>query len=121
MKERIEQLKIEFSAALAAATTEDALEALRVAYLGKKGQIADLMKNLRDVADKKSAGQWINEFKNLVEVEINAAAAALKEAAIKAQIRSAKKLNPTLIAERELGSYHPITLCTKDLEEIFMG
>ena len=121
MKERIEQLKSEFSAALAAATTEEALEALRVAYLGKKGQIADLMKNLRDVADKKSAGQWINEFKTQVESELSAAAAALKEAAIKAQIRSAKKLNPTLIAERELGSYHPITLCTKDLEEIFMG
>ena len=121
MKERIEQLKIEFSQALAAATTEDALEALRVAYLGKKGAIADLMKDLRNVEDKKSAGQWINDFKTLVEGEINAAAAALKDAAIKAQIRSAKKLNPTLLAERELGSYHPITLCTKDLEEIFMG
>ena len=79
MKERIEQLKIEFSAALAAATTEDALEALRVAYLGKKGQIADLMKNLRDVADKKSAGQWINEFKNLVEAEINAVSEEINE------------------------------------------
>jgi len=121
MKERIEQLKNEFGTALAAATTEEALEALRVAYLGKKGAIADLMKSLRDVEDKKSAGQWINDFKTTVEAGINAAAADLKEAAIKAQIRSAKKLNPTLIAERELGSYHPITLCTKDLEEIFMG
>ncbi|MBP3592517.1 MAG: phenylalanine--tRNA ligase subunit alpha [Clostridia bacterium] len=121
MKERIEQLKNEFATALAAATTEEALEALRVAYLGKKGAIADLMKSLRDVEDKKSAGQWINDFKTTVEAGINAAAADLKEAAIKAQIRSAKKLNPTLIAERELGSYHPITLCTKDLEEIFMG
>ena len=121
MKERIEQLKVEFSAALAAAASEEALEALRVAYLGKKGAIADLMKNLRDVEDKKSAGQWINEFKTLVEEKISIATAELKEAAVKAQIRNAKKLNPTLIAERELGSYHPITLCTKDLEEIFMG
>ena len=121
MKEKIEQLKNEFGTALAAATTEEALEALRVAYLGKKGAIADLMKSLRDVEDKKSAGQWINDFKTTVEAGINAAAADLKEAAIKAQIRSAKKLNPTLVAERELGSYHPITLCTKDLEEIFMG
>ncbi len=121
MKEKIESLKSQFTAELAAATTEEALEALRVGYLGKKGAIADLMKNLRDVEDKKSAGQWINEFKTAVETELNAATAALKEAALKAQIRNAKKLNPTLIAERELGSYHPITLCTKDLEEIFMG
>ena len=121
MKEKIEQLKAEFAAALATAATEEALEALRVAYLGKKGAIADLMKSLRDVEDKKSAGQWINEFKTLVEAEIVNAQVALKDAAVKAQIRNAKKLNPTLIAERELGSYHPITLCTKDLEEIFMG
>ncbi len=121
MKDRIEQLKKEFSESLAAVAGEEALEALRVAYLGKKGRIADLMKDLRDVEDKKSAGQWINEFKTLAESEIARVSAEQKDAAIKAQIRGAKKLNPTLIAERELGSYHPITLCTKDLEEIFMG
>ena len=46
MKDRIEQLKKEFSESLAAVAGEEALEALRVAYLGKKGRIADLLKDL---------------------------------------------------------------------------
>ena len=53
MKDRIEALRSEFTAAIAEANTTEALENLRVAYLGKKGSIAELMKGLRDVADKR--------------------------------------------------------------------
>ena len=119
MKDRIEQLRTSFREALAAATGAEELEALRIAYLGKKGQVAELMKGLRDVADKKEAGQLINGLKTEVEDGIKAADEALKKAAIEAQVRSAKKYNPSLLAEREFGSYHPITLATREVEEIF--
>ena len=56
MKDRIEALRAEFNEAILAANTTEALENLRVAYLGKKGSVAELMKGLRDVADKKEAG-----------------------------------------------------------------
>ena len=121
MKQKIEQLKEQFDAELARATSEEALEGLRVGFLGKKGCIAELMKGLRDVEDKKAAGQMINEFKTAVEEAITTAAVAMKEAALKAQIRSAKKYNPTLTAERSFGSYHPITLATRDVEQVFVG
>ena len=121
MKEHIQKLRDSFKSELATATSEESLDALRVQYLGKKGCIADLMKGLRDVADKKAAGQQINEFKNEVESAIATATEAVREAALKAQIRSAKKYNPTLLATRELGSYHPITLATRDCEEVFRG
>ena len=70
MNEKIEQLRQDFRASLGAAATAEALEELRIAYLGKKGCIAELMKGLRDVADKKAAGQLINTFKNEVESAI---------------------------------------------------
>ena len=119
MKERIEKLAESFRTALGAATSEDSLEALRIEYLGKKGYIAGLMQGLRDVADKKAAGQLINSFKTEVEARITEAKDALDRAAIEAQIRGAKKYNPGLIAERELGSYHPITLVSREVEAIF--
>ena len=119
MKERIDGLKARFDEALKAAVSLDALESLRVEFLGKKGCIADLMKGLRDVEDKKTAGQLINTFKVSVESAIAECESALKEAAIAAQVRSAKKYNPTLAFERELGSYHPITLATREVEAIF--
>ena len=119
MKEKIEQLKAVFSEELAKATDLEALDALRVAFLGKKGHVADLMRGLRDVEDKKAAGQLINCFKTEVEEAIVAAEATLREAAINAQVRSAKKYNPTLAYEKEQGSYHPITLATREVVEIF--
>ena len=119
MKERIEQLKASFDEALAKALTAEDLEALRIAYLGKKGHIAELMKGLREVADKREAGQLINGLKTAVEEGIRTADEAIQKAAIEAQVRSAKKYNPSLLAEREFGSYHPITLATREVEEIF--
>ena len=119
MKERIDGLRVSFNESLAKATDAAALEALRVEFLGKKGHIAELMKGLRDVEDKKAAGQLINTFKNEVEQAISSAETALKEAAIAAQVRNAKKYNPTLTYGQEIGSYHPITLATREVVEIF--
>ena len=73
MQARIDELRVIFKNALAAATDADALEALRIDFLGKKGQIAELMKGLRDVADKKAAGQLINGLKTEVEDAITEA------------------------------------------------
>ena len=119
MKERIEELRASFEGAIASACGEEELEALRIAYLGKKGHVAALMQSLRDVADKKAAGQMINSFKNEVESKIGEASETLKNAAIAAQVRNAKKYNPTISFKEELGSYHPITLATREVEGIF--
>ena len=121
MQKRIEELRLSFKAALAEAYSADALESLRVEYLGKKGYIADLMKGLRDVEDKKAAGQLINSLKCEVEEAITKATEELRAAAIAAKVRSAKKYNPTLRAEEELGSYHPITLAAREVEDVFIS
>ena len=121
MKDRIEALRSEFTAAIAEANTTEALENLRVAYLGKKGSIAELMKGLRDVADKKEAGALINTFKGEVEGKITERAEELRAAAIAAKVRGAKKYNPTLTSNNKIGSYHPITLATREVEEIFVS
>ena len=121
MQTKIEELKSSFAEALAAATSADALEALRVEYLGKKGHVAALMQNLRFAEDKKAAGQLINNFKNEVEAAITEAVEALRKAEIEAKVRNAKKYNPTLRAAEEFGSYHPITLATREVEEVFIS
>ena len=119
MKDRIEELRQSFRRELPDLLDKEALEAARIAYLGKKGHVAELMKGLRDVEDKKTAGQLINDFKCEVEGALKARDEELARAAIEAQIRGAKKYNPTLIPERELGSYHPITLATREVEAVF--
>ena len=121
MKERIDELKIAFEKALSGADSGEALEALRVEYLGKKGYIAELMKGLKDASDKKAAGALINGLKSLVENQLVNKTEELKSLEISKRIREAKKFNPTLAYEKELGSYHPITLATREVEDIFIS
>ena len=121
MQERIEELRKSFGAALSTATDAESLESLRVEYLGKKGHVAELMKGLRDVADKRAAGQLINTLKVEVESGIEKATEELRAAAIAAKVRGAKKYNPSLRMAEELGSYHPITLATREVEEVFVS
>ena len=121
MQNRIEELRASFKASLAEAYSAEALENLRVEYLGKKGYVADLMKGLRDVEDKKAAGQLINCLKNEVEEAISKASDELRAAQIAAKVRSAKKYNPTLRTEEEFGSYHPITLASREVEDVFIS
>ncbi len=121
MQKRIDELRESFNAALAKAYNAEALENLRVEYLGKKGYIAELMKGLRDVEDKKSAGQLINGIKEKVETALSDAFSQLRAAQTAAKVRSAKKYNPTLRATEQFGSYHPITLATREVEDVFIS
>ncbi len=119
MKERIENLQKAFQDKLGSAATDTELEELRIEFLGKKGHIAALMQGLRDVADKKAAGMLINTLKVEVETAISARKSELERAALEAAIRSQKKYNPSLRTAEELGSYHPITLATREVESVF--
>ncbi len=121
MKERIDELKNAFASALASASDATAVEALRVEYLGKKGYVAGLMQGLRDASDKKAAGALINSLKTEVEAALAEKSEELKKLEISKRIREAKKYNPTLVYEKELGSYHPITLATREVEDIFIS
>ena len=57
LNEMIENLKKTFQEQLDAATDRESLEAVRVAFLGKKSPVSDLMKSLRDMSpeEKKAA------------------------------------------------------------------
>ena len=121
LKEKIKELRARFDEELAKAGTPEALESLRVAFLGKKGPVTDLMAELRNVepSEKAEAGQLINTLKNELSDAIAKTGEALRAAALAAEIRRQKNYNPTLPARDAVGSYHPITLVQRELEEIF--
>ena len=121
MKSKIQALRTEFEARLVGVETPEALDEIRVSFLGKKGAVTDLLKGLRElsVEEKKEAGQLINSLKEEIEGAIADAGKQLAEEALLRAIRSAKHYNPTLPAGGDRGSYHPITLVQRELEEIF--
>ena len=123
MNTQIEQIKNEFADKLSAVKDNNELEQLRVAFLGKKGQVTELLKNLGklSVEEKKEMGKLVNILKKEVEDEITAKREKLKEEELEKLIGSAEEYDITLPVENVKGSYHPITLVQRELEEIFLS
>jgi len=115
LSEKIEQLKAQISALTA--ENEEALEALRIKYLSKKGEITALFNDFRTVPveQKKELGVKLNELKTLATEKIN----GLKET-FKAQEKEKNKIDITRPAfPAELGTRHPISVVRKQIIDIF--
>ena len=63
MKEQLEKIKEEALQQISSAESLDTLNDIRVAYLGKKGELTSLLKSMKDVApeDRPKVGQLVNE------------------------------------------------------------
>ena len=90
MKEQMEALRQRFESELQAAQNSEAVEKLRVAYLGKKGSVTELLKGLKSVAgdQKKEMGQLINQLKRQVEEEAYCVDILMQVSAIQAALNA---------------------------------
>ena len=121
MKEKIESLRESFEQELSRTRSSDAVEQLRVAYLGKKGSVTGLLKSLKDVGaqEKKELGQHINQLKKQVEERLAQRVESIRAAEEQREIAAVERYDVTLPSKGLTGSYHPITLVQRQLEEIF--
>jgi phenylalanyl-tRNA synthetase, alpha subunit len=120
---QIETLRSELSVAIAAADTEAALDAVRVAALGKKGSVSALLATLGSMApeERKSAGPAINGLKNDIASLIEARSAELKAAALESRLK-AETVDVTLPlkpAPTARGRIHPISQTIDEITAIF--
>ncbi|MBR6513822.1 MAG: phenylalanine--tRNA ligase subunit alpha [Clostridia bacterium] len=122
LEQKIADIRAQLDADIAAAKDPAAIEAIRVQYLGKKGLVTDLMKELKDVPNdqKKEYGQKINVIKKEAEDKIKEAIAAIAKAAEEALVNSAEQYDITMPTDFSgEGSYHPITLVQREVEAVF--
>ena len=121
--ENLETLTQQALAAVQAAQDIPALEQVRVQFLGKKGEITALMKNLGQVApeDRPKVGAVINQAKDQVEAAISVRKDGLESAALNAKL-AAETIDITLPGRTVLeGSLHPVTRTIERLESFFRG
>lgn len=108
-------------AAFEAAATPADLENAKAQFLGKQGQLTELMKGMAQlsVEEKKTRGAAINVAKQAVEAALNARRQALADAELNKQLK-AEALDVTLPGrQRGQGSLHPIALAWDRIEHIF--
>ncbi len=98
-----------------------ALDAVRVAYLGNKGEITARLKQLGQLQpdERREAGQQINRIKGEIQGLLEARRAALSEAVIDAQL-AAETVDISLPGRAvESGGLHPVTLTMHRIEKMF--
>ena len=114
-----DKIKKELEQALSAAADLKQVEEVRIRFLGKKGSIADLRKNVDfkslSTDEKKDFGRNFNDLKDCAQVQVKQASGKLKN-----HNKKSPAVDMTLPgAQRSLGSLHPITIVQIELEEIF--
>ena len=121
MKNQLEQIRAAALAAIAEAADGKAVEELRVKYLGKKGEITAILKQMGSLSaeERPVMGQLANEVRAAIEAAIAESAEKMKAAALEAQLK-AETVDITMPAKkRSVGSIHPINKVANDLIDIF--
>jgi phenylalanyl-tRNA synthetase alpha chain len=104
-----------------AASTPAELDAVRVAFMGKKGKVTELMKGLGALSaeERPAAGQRINVAKQEVQGIISGKIQALKEAELNAKL-AAESVDVTLPGRsKALGNIHPVSRTIERIESFF--
>ena len=121
MKEQLEAIRAAAENAAREAIDEKQIEEIRVKYLGKKGELTALLKQMGRLSpeDRPKMGQLVNDAKQKVEEKINERRTYLKGKATELKLK-AETIDITLPEKAvKTGGLHPISIVTDDLIDIF--
>ena len=123
MKETLEQIRREALDALAGAADAQALDALRVKYLGKKGELTAVLKQMGKLSNQERPviGQLANEVRAALEEALETRGRELEAKALEDRLR-AEAVDVTIPGKPvKLGHRHPMYIALDELKEIFIG
>ena len=123
MKEQLEAIRKQALEAVAATQSTADLETVRVQYLGKKGELTAVLKQMGKLSpeERPVMGQLANEVRAAVEAAIEAQSAVLAEKALAAKLE-AETVDVTIPGkEVEIGHKHPMYTALDEFKEIFIN
>jgi phenylalanyl-tRNA synthetase alpha chain len=124
MIERIEELRAQGEAEIAAASGADQLEQLRVRHLGRKAELPQMLRGVAQLepAERGAVGKAANEARQALEALIEARAEQLGGAELEQQLQ-ADRVDVTLpgAPPQPIGRLHLLTQTRRELEDIFLG
>ncbi len=123
MKEQLEKIRQLAEKELAECGAADVLENLRVKYLGKKGELTAILKQMGGLSaeERPIIGQLANEVRKTIEDGISERADALKTELAAKKLKE-ETIDVTLPGKTQtVGKLHPLTVTLNDIKEIFLG
>ncbi len=123
MKEKLQQIKEEALNKISSSGDLDALNDVRVSYLGKKGELTALLKSMKDLSpeERPAFGQMVNEVRQFIEESMEATKQKLEAAEMELKLKT-ETIDVTLPAKKnKVGHRHPNTIALEEVEDIFIG
>ncbi len=123
MKEQLAKIRAEALAAMEAAQDSAALDALRVQYLGKKGELTAVLKMMGKLSpeERPAMGQLANEVRAALENALEEQGKKLEAQALDSRLK-AEALDITIPGKTpRLGHRHPMYIALDEIKEIFIG
>ena len=123
MKEQLEAIRKSALDAVAETRTAADLEAVRVRYLGKKGELTAVLKQMGKLSpeERPVMGQLANDVRAALETAIEARSDALAQEAMAARLQ-AETVDVTIPGKKvELGHKHPMYTVLDEIKEIFIN
>ena len=121
MKEKLEKIKAQALSELALENADT--EAIRIRYLGKKGELTAVLRGMGALSpeERPIVGQLANEVRAAIEAALAQKAAEQKEKALNDRL-TREKLDVTMPGNcARMGHQHPLTRAQREMEEIFIG
>jgi phenylalanyl-tRNA synthetase alpha chain len=123
MIERIEELRARAAGEIAAASTSEALQELRVRHLGRKAELPQLLRGVGELepTERGEVGKAANEARRALEALIEERAAQLRGAELERQ--GEDRIDVTLpgTPPQPVGRLHVLSATTRELEDVFLG
>lgn len=123
MKKQLEEILVSATAEIAAAESEQALKAVQVAYLGKKGALTAILRGMGALSaeERPVIGALANEVRGKIETVAEEKLSALKTAALEKRLKE-ERVDVTLPAAfKKPGRLHPLSQVEKELSDIFVS
>ena len=120
MKEKLKSIEEKALEVISKATTSDALEELRIKYLGKKGELTTILRSMGSLSkeERPVMGKLVNDVKKKVEAKLDEAVKAIKEKEKQAKLAN-EVIDVTLPGRKQvLGNKHPVELTLEKMKDI---
>ena len=122
MEQELQRIKEVALTAIKAATNQQALQDVRVKYLGKKGEVTALLKGLGKLSpeERPNMGAFVNAVRETLEAELDKIKSSMETAAMNARLEE-EKIDITLPGRApKTGHIHPLTTVNEMIEDFFM-
>ncbi len=123
MKEKLQAIKESALLQIEKAKGLDALNDIKVSFLGKKGELTQVLKGMKDVApeERPKVGQMVNETRAVIEEYLAKETEILKKK-LREEKMKLETIDVTLPAKKmNMGHRHPNQIALDDLERVFIG